>query len=697
MKALFRRWLAAIAAVSHTLRAVFDADIAMYRREPRLAIVTLGVVIVPTLYALIYLSSVWDPMRRTDSLTAAIVDHDLGTTVESRSVNVGHSMVDGIVRSAKVRVQRFATEDEATRAVRDGRAAFALLIDEDFSRRAVRAERPGATIRVYIAEGNSSVAAMFARRFASEVATQTNASLARQRWGAVFARVDESRGGITRLNDAVRALHAGSTQLSDGLRQAHDGSVRLREGAARAHGGSSAIADGSARVAEGTTQLTRGVSRLADGLRTMQARLPSDESMRALAEGSRSIASGSARLSAGSAQLSEGSARLSAGSTQLARGTTQLREGVARIPIWGGRAEQGARRVEAGARSVSDGAAQLSQGARRLSDGAAQLAQGSARLDRAVSQLSEGTVRIHGAVNQMVAAIPDDQRLQTLSDGSSRLAQGNGSLRDGLDRLARGSAQLEHGLVRLHSGSTRLDDGLAQLEAALPREVSRPDGTPESLATSVDTAVTVVAPVVSNGAGFAPYFMPVALWLGAVMTAFVLHLRRVPRSLAGGSRLGLWLGKLAWPSLIVLAQSLSVAASARWGLALPVRHPAAFVLTLALCSLVFIRMVIALQRWFGDAGKGLALLVMVAQLASAGGPYPIELSAKPFQLLHPLMPFTHALKALRAATFDAYDGQWHTHVFKLLASGLLIGLVATVLGRWRAIDDEQYGPAVDLA
>jgi putative membrane protein len=429
----------------------------------------------------------------------------------------------------------------------------------------------------------------------------------------------------------------------------------------------------------------------------MQSRLPSDADMRALAEGSRSLAQGSARLATGASQLADGSARLRDGSAQLASGTSRLREGVARIPIWGGQAAQGAGRVEEGARRVSEGSAQLAQGARRLSDGSAQLAQGSARLDRAVTQLSEGTVRIHSAVDQMVAAIPDDPRLLTLSDGSTRIAQGNGALRDGLDRLSSGSAQLERGIGRIHAGSVRLNDGLAQLEAALPKSVSRPDGTPESLATSVETAVTVVAPVISNGAGFAPYFLPVALWLGAVMTAFVLHLRRVPSSLAGRSRLGLWLGKLALPSLIVLAQAMAVAASARWGLALPVRHPAAFVLTLALSSLVFVRMVIALQRWFGDAGKGLALLVMVAQLASAGGPYPIELSAKPFQLLHPLMPFTHALKALRAAMFDAYDGQWHAHVFKLLASGLAIGILAALVGRWRAIDDEQYGPAVDLA
>lgn len=697
MKALALRLLAHLGAIARTIRAVFDADIAMFRRQPKLALVALGVVIVPTLYALIYLSSVWDPMRRTDSLTAAIVDHDRGTSIEDRTVNVGHALVDGVVRSQKVRVQRFSTEDEAARAVRDGRAAFALMIDEDFSRRAVHAERPGATLRVYIAEGNSTVAAMFARRFASEVAAQTNATLARQRWGAVFTRVDDSRSGVARLHDAVHALHAGSTQLEDGLRRAHEGSAQLAAGASRAQRGSTQLADGSTRVADATTQLTRGVSRLADGLRTMQSRLPSDADMRALAEGSRSLASGSARLATGASQLADGSARLRDGSAQLASGSARLREGVARIPIWGGQAAQGAGRVEEGARRVSDGSAQLAQSARRLSDGSAQLAQGSARLDRAVTQLSEGTVRIHGAVDQMVAAIPADDRLATLSDGSTRVAQGNGALRDGLDRLASGTQQLSRGVDQLHSGSVRLNNGLAQLEAALPQNVTRPEGSPESLATSVDTAVTVVAPVISNGAGFAPYFLPVALWLGAVMTAFVLHLRRVPSSLASAPRMGLWLGKLAFPSLIVLAQAMAVAASARWGLVLSVRHPAAFVLTLALSSLVFVRMVIALQRWFGDAGKGLALLVMVAQLASAGGPYPIELSAKPFQILHPLMPFTHALKALRAAMFDAYDGQWQTHVFKLLVSGLLVGLVAAVVGRWRAIADEEYGPAVDLA
>lgn len=696
MKALLRRWASWFAAIVKTARAIFEADLAMYRRQPRLWLVSAGLVIVPTIYALIYLASVWDPMRRTDALTAAVVDLDRGTTIERREVHLGRSLVEGIERSGKVRVRRFERVEDAERAVRDGRAAFAIELDADFSQRAVHAASEAAQVRVYIAEGNSSLTSMFARRFASEVAAQANTQLARERWRAVIGRVEQSQSSVGRMNDAVHALHDGSSQLRDGLDRAHEGSATLARGAQRATDGARSLAEGSARASSATAALTDGVQRLGDGLRTLDQRLPADADLARLANGAHTLAQGNARMRDGTAQLAQGAARLSDGAGQLSRGATQLRQGVARIPLWGGRAAEGAGRIEQGAQRLSSGATQLAAGTQRARDGAAELARGSAQLDRAVTQLAEGTTRVHGAVHQMAVALPANDRLRALSDGSARIAEGNGALRDGLTRMSAGASRLEGGLAQLHAGSARLEGGLAQLEAALPREISRPEGTPESLSTSVTSAVSVAAPVASNGAGFAPYFLPVSLWVGAVMCAFVLHLRRVPASVAAAPKAGLWLGKIAWPSLLVLAQSLSVALGARFALSLSPLHTLAFVLTLVATSMVFVRIVVALQRWFGDAGKGIALLVMVAQLASAGGPYPVELSARPFQWLHPYMPFTHALKALRAAMFDAYDGQWATHVFKLVATGLLVSLVGGLVGRWRVIEDRAYGPAVDL-
>jgi putative membrane protein len=696
MKALWTRWVTWIVATLSTARALVEADLAMYRRQPRLWSVSAGMVLVPTIYALVYLSSVWDPMKHTDALTAAVVDQDRGATIAQHEVRLGRSLVDGIVRAGKVRVRRFDRVDDARRAVREGRVAFAITIDEDFSQRATHAAGETALVHVYISEGNSSLISMFARRFASEVAAQVNTQLARERWRAVLGRVEQGRSGVGRMSDAVHALHSGSASLRDGLDRAHTGSASLADGARRASDGARALADGSARASAATTALTDGVQRLGDGLRELDARMPSDEELRRLTQGAHGLAEGSARLREGTSQLAQGASSLRDGASALARGSTELRAGVARIPIWGGRAGQSAGRVVEGAQRLSTGAAQLAQGALSVRDGSAELARGSERLDHAVTQLSDGSARVHGAVHQMATALPVSDRLHALRDGASQLAQGSGALRDGLGRVSAGATQLEDGLSQLHAGSERLEGGLAQLEAAIPRDIARPEGTAESLATSVSSEVTVAAPVSSNAAGFAPYFLPLSLWLGAVMCAFVFHLRRVPASVAGGPRAGLWLGKLAWPSTLVLAQSLSIALSARCVLSLPTRHTFGFALTLMVTSLVFLRLVVALQRWFGDSGKGLALLVMVTQLSSAGGPYPIELSAMPFQRLHPYMPFTHALEALRAAMFGAYDGRWKAHVLKLVATGLLVALGGAFAGRWRVVDDRDYGPAVDL-
>ena len=692
----FARPRAALARWTSTASTIVRADVAMFRRHPRLFAIALGAVLVPVLYAVIYLSSVWDPYGRLRDLPVAAVTRDAGTQVEGRAVNLGERVVHGVETSGRARIVRYSREEDAMAAVRRGEVSFALLVPREFSEQAVHPGVHGASLRVYVSEGNSSMAAMIARRFAADVARQANEALARERWRAVISTVDTSSQRLGTLRDAVHALHDGATRIDDGLARAADGSARLASGTERARVGAGSLADGSGQVSRGTGALAHGVQQLGDGLRTMQSRMPADTDLVRLRDGAHAVSTGASQLADGNARLASGAAQLANGTTRLAEGTTQLRHGVARIPIFGGRAADGAGRIESGARQVDGGARRLADGALRAADGSARLSDGAARVDDGVSRLANGMQQVHGGVDRMVAALPADDRLDALADGSARVANGTASLRQGIARIDQGTDRLAAGLGTLHDGSIRLANGLGQLEGALPHEVRAPEGTPDSLAVSVESAVVTVAPVVSNGAGFVPYFVPIALWVGAVMTAFLFHLRRVPASLADGPKTAVWAGKLAIPSVLVLAQALAVGIAVRRGLGVSVPNVWQYALTLALASLVFVRLVVMLQRLLGDAGKGVALIVLVVQLASAGGPYPIELEPRPFRALHPFLPFTQVLEALRATLFHAYDGNWIAPTLRLAGMGAAVIATGALVGRWRSVADGDYGPAVDV-
>ena len=58
-------------------------------------------------------------------------------------------------------------------------------------------------------------------------------------------------------------------------------------------------------------------------------------------------------------------------------------------------------------------------------------------------------------------------------------------------------------------------------------------------------------------------------------------------------------------------------------------------------------MIFTLVSLFGNVGKAIAVVIMVFQIAGAGGIYPIQTNPKIFEVLQPLWPFTYAIDGFR--------------------------------------------------
>lgn len=153
--------------------AIARAELAIVRRFPRILLAVVAVGVVPAIYALIYLTSVWDPAGHTADLPAAIVNQDRGVTYMARSVNVGEELTRTLLEKRAFGF-RTMTDPEAARAeVRRGTLAFALLIPSDFSANAVPGTQRGAgQLVVYTSEGNNYSSAGLARRLRANSATR---------------------------------------------------------------------------------------------------------------------------------------------------------------------------------------------------------------------------------------------------------------------------------------------------------------------------------------------------------------------------------------------------------------------------------------------------------------------------------------------------------------------------------------------
>ena len=635
--------------------AIACLEAGLFKRFPTLGWSVLGVLLIPALYAFIYLASVWDPAARTSLLPAAIVNLDAGVEYRGQRAQVGAELAASLQAKHTFGFHIYTDEQVARKAVREGSAVLALIIPRDFSANAVPGLQAGAgRLIIYTSEGNNYTAAGMARRFAAELGHQVNETLNEKRWELVLTTAAGSQRSVRSLKEGVAQLRAGSHELDAGLVQAETGTR--------------ALSDGARKLGDATGQLTSGLKQAGAGVRTMDAKRPAASELSALKQGSRTLADGHVELGRGLEQLQGGAQRLTDGARQMRDETQDI--------LFVGE------KVAKAADTLGDGGEQLVTGLQRARSAQVQLTDGATKLNGAVGKLTEGVSTLGDNIHTLATKLPEDGKLD--------------EFRNGMNTLAQSTLALKGGVEKLHAGSARLAVGLDLLDASLPSDTPSLEGSARGLADSVEPVVEVVAPVANNGTGFAPNFVPVALWLGAVMMAFIFHLRRLPESARGASRIAQVLGKLTLLSGLVVLQATIVLLMLTLLLSVSVPNLAAFWLTLSLASVTFLLIILALTRAFGDVGKALALVFLILQLSSSGGILPVELSGDLFRGLSPWLPFTWVVRAFRASLFGAYDNAWLASWSMIMLTAAIAFVVSTLVGQWRFVSGDEHRPALDL-
>ncbi len=378
----------------------------------------------------------------------------------------------------------------------------------------------------------------------------------------------------------------------------------------------------------------------------------------------------------------------------------------------------GGERLSDAVGELRDGAKQALEGATSLDNGAQALHGGLAELESKLdgidvtafafkgSELHGNTERLARGLAEhkllgKITALPEEEQLERLARGAdeyqvavSRLAAGIEAAAAGTRKLAEGASRIEGGSGELASGLQRLFDGLSELARALPE----PPGDAAELSRSVDVLQTDLAPVEISGPTLVPYFMGLSLWLGAIVVSFLFQLVVYPRRLARTSPISKLCGKSAGSMTISVTAALLLTSGVQFGLGIdPVSVIGLYVVTVVV-ALVFASVVFSFVRLLGDAGKLVAMLLLVLQLSAASGVYPVEVSPEFFRDVSPYLPLTNAVAALRAAMFGSYDGEWWIRlalILPWLGASAVINLVS--LRRVRYVDDDDYQPALDLA
>ncbi|MFE4024120.1 YhgE/Pip family protein [Streptomyces sp. NPDC059101] len=666
---------------------------------PRAALAAL--LLLPLLYGALYLWSFWDPYGRLDRIPVALVNDDRGADVGGQHIAAGDGIVAGL-RDSHTFDWHQVDAQEAGRGVEDGTYYLSLSIPRDFSRRIASssgAHPETGALKVRTNDANNYIVGQISRTVFAEVRAAATAKASRTFLDKIFVsfstlhgKTEEAADGADRLKDGIGQAKDGTGKLADGLGTAKNGSARLVDGlgdldagAGRLHQGSAELAKGAGtaatgarQLADGSGQVAQGTQQLADTVNGVVAKVGPfvrahgkeiGEAAQLVADGAQAVrdhldklpgaADTGARLSRGLSDHLDTYYRLRCGSgvtletdcaelkriTEQAAAAADTAEEVSGYVHDQKNLDQLGRDLDtlhslalelaahgptlgadmdAAVQKIND----LNAGAHKVSAGARKLAAGNARLAAGADRLDDGAGQLH--------------------DGTGRAASGMADLDAGVGRLKDGAQTLDGGMFKLSDGSAQLAGGLHDGVKQIP-DYGKKERDARTLVMSdpVQLASGAAHKAPNYGTGFAPYFIPLSLWVGA-MVAYMLIPPLNRRALAMGAsswRVALsgWLPVFG----IGVLQTAALMSVLHFALGLQMARAAGTLGFLVLVTACFSAIVQWLNAKFGPAGRILVLALLMLQLTSAGGTYPVQTSPGFFEAIHPYLPMSYIVEGLR--------------------------------------------------
>lgn len=683
-------------------------------------IVLFGLVVIPSLFTWFNVIASWNPFGNTRNLTVAVANTDDGfqSDLIPLRINVGEQVVSAL-RANKDLDWVITSEEDAIDGTESGEYYAAIVLPPTFSADMMTFYADGSErtrIEYYTNEKKNALAPKITEQGAGEVSTSIN---------EVFTET-LGEAALNIITSLSSFLDDADTQAVLSRLQAHVGEVsaQLRAGAATADMFTSLIAssrplvDSAGQLVEGSGAALRDATgalgagkaaaqELKDVLATTTAALGdalagTSESYQAVADSIDQVYAAMDAQSATTADaLRAAAARVQTQIDQhrtlrddLVQNVRPLLPEAARGPL-----DQVVSRIDAAIAREQALHDRLEEAATRVTD------------SNAESQAAHA--EISGLVAEAKAAVDDARdaytgslqpKLDALADTLSIIGGNIDAIGADLSSVAdslSGSDSLSTALTNAETLTAGISASLSEtagrfdaLSAALGKAIDTGDLTeltdvigadPKALATHLAQPVALervpVFSVVSFGAAMTPLYTVLALWVGALLIS--VSIRVDPPQGAGTDLPALspaqtYLGRFGVFALVGFLQSSLVCLGSVLFTQVQPAHPFLLILAGWVMSLVFTLIVYTFVVTFGNAGKALAVLLLVVQISSSGGAYPLQVLPEWFQGVSPFLPATHAVNAMRSAIAGIYENDYWVSLGSLAlfaVPALLLGLV----------------------
>ena len=303
---------------------MFKAEWEYLKKHKFFMLVIVVLFFVPSIYAVTFLSSLWDPYGQVKNLPVAIINKDKSVDYEGQKLAVGDDL-EKELRKSKDMDFHFPSEKEAKAGLKDGKYYTVITIPSDFSKDATTLldkDPKQMKLDYETSSGHSFIAGKLSESGAKEISQQISKQVTKTYAKTIFAEMKKGGKGMNTAADANKQLADGTTQIKSGSDQLTSGLQTLSASTLQFNDGAQTLTQGLSQYVDGVAQADAGSQRLTAGLGQLNGQVP------ALVSGVGQLSNGSNQVTAGLGQLNSQVPALASGVNQLATGSEQLTNGV---------------------------------------------------------------------------------------------------------------------------------------------------------------------------------------------------------------------------------------------------------------------------------------------------------------------------------------------------------------------------------
>ena len=332
-------------------------------KKPTFIIVMIGISLIPALYNIIFLSSMWDPYGKLSELPVAVVNNDKEASYNGNTMTIGKDMVSNLEQNKSLDFH-FVSEEEGKKGLEDGDYYMVVTLPSDLSEKAasILSDHPEQmNINYQTSSGHSFIASKMSDSAMTQLKQNVSANVTETYTKALFQKMGDLKSGLTKAAD-------GSEQLANGASQLAVGSQTLSSNLDTLASSSLTFSDGTNQFTKGLTTYVTGVKQLNSGLGTFN-------------DGLQNYTSAVSQVDTGLNQLSSKTPELVAGVNQLNTGMKSYAGGVSQL-------NTGLNQFSVGVNAYTSGVDKLSIGANQLSSQSDTLRDGITQLNKGIKEIS---------------------------------------------------------------------------------------------------------------------------------------------------------------------------------------------------------------------------------------------------------------------------------------------------------------------